>query len=437
VKVSVRDLGKRFKLYARPGHRLLEWASFGRVCRHAEFWALRDVSFEVRAGECMGIVGPNGAGKSTLLKILSRALYPTSGTFDVRGHLVSLLELGTGFQADLTGRQNLFQSAQLLGFPDRYVRDRLDAILDFAQVGEFIDQPVRQYSSGMFVRLAFALFAHLDPDVYVVDEALSVGDIFFQQRCFRRFRDLRERGCTILFVSHDMEAVTHLCDRAILLNGGKLVAEGDPVTIVHDYFSLSGRAYATALPESLGAAYPGESAGSLDVPPDVRRRLMEGLRNGAHALAGTRATDIVGFIVTDRSGTECWSAVSGDVRRFWYVVEAREPCHDLNIGIHFYDRRGILAFGVGTANRGISLPRLAAGDRIICALDVRMTLQAGEYTLIPQSGGLTGNSPDPGLLHDRLECLPPMLVTRATDGPASFYGLANLDTHVEWTTAGS
>ena len=193
-------------------------------------------SFEVRAGECLGIIGVNGAGKSTLLKILSRALYPTTGTFEVRGRVVSLLELGTGFQPDLTGRQNIFQSAQLLGFPDGYVRDRLDDILDFAQIGEFIDQPVRQYSSGMFVRLAFSLFAHLDPDVYIVDEALSVGDVFFQQQCFRRFRELRARGCTILFVSHDMEAVTHLCDRVILLSGGKLAADGDPVTVVHDYF---------------------------------------------------------------------------------------------------------------------------------------------------------------------------------------------------------
>jgi ABC-type polysaccharide/polyol phosphate transport system ATPase subunit len=188
VVVSVRDLSKRFKLYASPWGRLLEWISFGRLRCHEEFWALRDVSFEVPRGECLGIIGVNGAGKSTLLKILSRALYPTAGSFEVRGRLVSLLELGTGFQLDLTGRQNLFQSAQLLGFPEAYIRERLKAILEFAQIGEFIDRPVRQYSSGMFVRLAFSLFANLDPDVYIVDESLSVGDVFFQQRCFHRFR---------------------------------------------------------------------------------------------------------------------------------------------------------------------------------------------------------------------------------------------------------
>jgi ABC-type polysaccharide/polyol phosphate transport system ATPase subunit len=432
--VSVRALGKRFKLYASPWDRVLEWASLGRLRRHDEFWALRDVSFEVRAGECLGIIGLNGAGKSTLLKILSRALYPTTGAFEVRGRVVSLLDLGTGFQPDLTGRQNVFQSAQLLGFPDGYVRDRLAAILDFAQIGEFIDQPVRQYSSGMFVRLAFSLFAHLDPDVYIVDEALSVGDVFFQQRCFRRFRELRERGCTILFVSHDMEAVTHLCDRAILLSAGTLAAEGDPVTVVHDYFALSGQAFAATVPAPAFALLrAGDRAGSLDVPPGVRSRLARGLHETAHAPAGTRATEIVGFTVSGADGAERWSAESGSVLRFWYLVEAHEPCDDLNLGIHFYDRRGILAFGVGTTNRGVFFPPLAAGERIICALTVRLALHPGEYTLVPQSGGLTGGSPDPGLLHDRLESLPPVVVTEVAGATSPFYGLVDLETGIAWT----
>jgi homopolymeric O-antigen transport system ATP-binding protein len=428
--VSVRNLGKRFNLYARPADRLLEWASFGAVRRHSEFWALRDVSFTVRAGECLGIIGVNGAGKSTLLKILSRALYPTEGSFETRGRLVSLLELGTGFQPELTGRQNIFESAQLLGFPERYVRERLDAILDFAQLGEFVDQPVRLYSSGMFVRLAFSLFAHLDPDVYIVDEALAVGDVFFQQRCFRHFRALRERGCTILFVSHDMEAVTHLCDRAILLNGGKLSAEGDPVHVVHDYFALKGQAFATASAAPVLGLTRGEDGAALDVPAGVRQRLAQ--PPAAHASAGTRATEIVGFTVSGAGGEQQWAVESGGVLRFWYLVQAREACHDLNVGIHFYDRRGILAFGVGTANRGVVLPPLAPGDRVICALAVRLTLQPGEYTLVPQSGGLTDGSPEPGLLHDRLESLPPIVVTRVGQGPSAFYGLVDLDTDVAW-----
>lgn len=432
VVVATRDLGKRFKLYARPADRLLEWGSLGRRRRHEEFWALRDVSFDVRAGECLGIIGVNGAGKSTLLKILSRALYPTVGTFDVRGRVSSLLELGTGFQPELTGRQNVFQSAELLGFPEGYVRERLPAILEFADIGEFIDQPVRQYSSGMFVRLAFSLFAHLDPDVYILDEALSVGDVFFQQRCFRRFRELRERGCTILFVSHDMEAVTHLCDRAILLSGGKLAADGDPVTVVHDYFALSGHAYARAGEPAIERAGAGMRGATLDVPAGVQERLTRGVPGGAHAPSGSRATEIVGFTVSGPDGDERWSVESGRTLQFWYLIEAREPCHDLNVGIHLYDRRGILAFGTGTTNRGIRFPPLRPGDRIACAVTVRLALQSGEYTLVPQSGGLTGGRPEPGLLHDRLESLPPVVVTRPAGGTSGFYGLADLETEVAW-----
>jgi lipopolysaccharide transport system ATP-binding protein len=298
VVVSVRDLSKRFKIYGRPWDRLLEWASLNFVCRHQEFWALQGVSFDVRRGESLGIIGVNGAGKSTLLKILSRALYPTSGEFEVRGRVLSLLELGTGFQPELTGRQNIFQSAQLLGFADAYVRERLPAILDFAEIGEFIDRPVRQYSTGMFLRLAFSLFANLDPDVYIVDESLAVGDVFFQQRCFRRFRELREGGCTILLVSHDMEAITHLCDRAILLSAGKLVAEGDPVTVVHDYFALSGQAFHSAAPvPDLDSLRASERPGSLEIAPAVRQRLRQRLPEGMHARAGTRSTEIAGFAV--------------------------------------------------------------------------------------------------------------------------------------------
>ena len=431
--VSVDSLGKRFKLYASPADRLKEWLSLGRACRHTEFWALRDISFEVRAGECLGIIGVNGAGKTTLLKILSRALYPTEGVFEVRGRVASLLDLGTGFQPELTGRQNIFQSAQLLGFPDRYVRDRLGAILDFAELGEFIDQPVRVYSAGMFVRLAFSLFAHLDPDVYIVDEALAVGDVFFQQRCFRRFRELRERGCTILFVSHDMEAVTHLCDRAVLLSAGKLAADGDPVTVVHDYFALSGQAFAaTGAMPSLGRAAGDAGDASVDVPEPVRQRLAAPRQPGTHAPTGTRATEIVGFTVADVDGRECWTVQTGGVLRVWYLVEARARCGDLNLGIHFYDRRGILAFGVGTINRRVTLPPLEPGDRIVCALTVRLALQPGEYTLMPQSGGLTGTSPEPGLLHDRLESLPPVVVTRAAGDLNPFYGLVDLPTEITW-----
>ena len=223
--VSVDSLGKRFKLYASPADRLKEWLTLGRACRHTEFWALRDITFEVRAGECLGIIGVNGAGKTTLLKILSRALYPTEGVFDVRGRVASLLDLGTGFQPELTGRQNIFQSAQLLGFPDRYVRDRLGAILDFAELGEFIDQPVKNYSSGMTARLGFAVATEVDADILIVDEALTVGDSRFQMKCMERIEEFRRRGMSILFVSHNLEQVRWMCSKALWIDNG-VVREG-------------------------------------------------------------------------------------------------------------------------------------------------------------------------------------------------------------------
>ncbi len=431
VVVEVRDLSKRFKLYDNPWHRVLEWLTLDHVVRHGEFWALRDISFEVRRGECLGIIGVNGAGKSTLLKILSRTLHPTLGSFRVHGRLLSLLELGTGFHPDLTGRQNVYQSAALLGFSDAYVRGRLAEILDFAQIGEFIDQPIKQYSSGMFVRLAFSLFAHLEPDVYIVDEALAVGDVFFQQKCFRRFGDLKRAGCTILFVSHDMGAVTHLCDRALLLSGGKLAAQGDPVSVVHDYFALSGQSFAPAGPVTPPApiagrdrlAVPGAAWSALSVAPPGRR-----------GGAGNGATEIEAFAVTDADGQPAWTIPCGGRLRFWYLVTARRPCDDLNVGIHFYDRRGILVFAIGTANLGLALPPLDAGERVVCAVDVTLSLQPGEYTLLPQTGGLTGGSPEPGLLHDRLEGLPPVVVTPTGSADHSpFYGLVGLSADAAWT----
>lgn len=434
--ILVRDLSKQFKLYKDPWDRMTEWITWGRAVRHETFWALQGINLEVKRGECVGIIGVNGAGKTTLLRILSRALYPTAGHFEVKGRLVSLLELGTGFHPELTGRQNIFQSARLLGFPEAYVRRRLSEILDFARIGEFIDQPVKQYSSGMFVRLAFSLFAHLEPDVYIVDEALSVGDIFFQQKCFERFRELRRQGCTILLVSHDTEAISHLCDRAVLLHEGKLASVGDPASVVHDYFALMGQSMASvrsARPNPRAGETPGGARDRLDHVPEGVRRQLQGPPPGTHAEAGTRATEVVGFAVSDPEGNLAWTISSGGTLRFWYLVEARSHVDDLNVGIHFYDRRGILVFALGTANRGLTLPRLDPGARLLCALSVTLAVQPGEYTLLPQTGGLTGESPEPGLLHDRLESLPPVVVTRRDfAGVTPFYGLADLPTDFAW-----
>jgi homopolymeric O-antigen transport system ATP-binding protein len=430
--VSVRHLSKGFKLYRSPWHRAAEWMTLGRVTRHETFWALRGIDLDVPRGECLGIVGLNGAGKTTLLKILARALYPTTGEIAIHGRLVSLLELGTGFHPDLTGRQNIFQSARLLGFPEDDVRRRLPEIIDFAGLGQFIDRPVKQYSSGMFVRLAFSLFAHLEPDVYIIDEALSVGDIFFQQKCFEMFRELRRRGITILLVSHDMDAITHLCDRTILLSGGEIVAAGDPQSVAHDYFALAGRSTDRGRGPRRDDHATSGHGGIREIPEAVRNELDREIP-GTHSEVGTRAVDIVGFAVTDGHGAPAWSVASGGALTFWQLVEARRPCDDLNIGIHFYDRRGILVFAANTAGRGMTLRPLEAGERLLCTFSVTMSVEPGDYTVLPEIGGWRGSGDVP-VSYDRLDSMPAIVVTDAPGGRrARVQGLVNLKADVAWS----
>jgi ABC-type polysaccharide/polyol phosphate transport system ATPase subunit len=214
-------------LFARRLQNLLE--------RNADFWALRDVSFEVSRGETLGIIGPNGAGKSTLLKLLSKITAPTSGEITINGRLSALIEVGSGFHPELTGRENIYLNASILGMKRREIAEKIDSIIDFAGVREFIDAPVKRYSSGMYVRLGFSIAAHLDPDVLLLDEVLAVGDASFQVKCLQRLSELRQRETTILFISHDLAAVERLCDRALLLDGGQILLSGTPREVIAHY----------------------------------------------------------------------------------------------------------------------------------------------------------------------------------------------------------
>lgn len=257
--VTASGLSKSFRVYRRSGDAIREFLT--RRTLHTDFQALADVNFEIARGEIVGILGRNGAGKSTLLKIIAGTLEPTSGSCRVNGTLSAILELGTGFHADYTGRENAYLGAICLGMSRREARARLDSILAFADIGEFVDRPFRTYSSGMQARLTFATAVAATPDVLIVDEALSVGDARFQLRCFDRIREMRDQGCTVLFVSHSMEQVTNLCDKALLLEGGRLVASGAPGEVARRYHQLlfgKGRDAAA----ELAAAAPGAPAPS-------------------------------------------------------------------------------------------------------------------------------------------------------------------------------
>lgn len=235
IAVRIDSVSKQYRIYDRPADRLKETLTRGRWKAHREFWALKDISFEVESGTTTGIVGPNGSGKSTLLQIITGTLEPTHGSVSIEGRVAALLELGAGFNPEFTGIENIFMNASLMGFSGSETENLLPEIASFAEIGDFIYQPLKTYSSGMYVRLAFAAAIAVAPQILIIDEALAVGDAVFQHRCMRRIKEMQENGTTILFVSHDPASVRALCNRAILLNGGEKIAEGSPPDVLNRY----------------------------------------------------------------------------------------------------------------------------------------------------------------------------------------------------------
>lgn len=235
IAVKVTDLGKCYKVYPEPTGRIVEFLTRGRKTRHTEKWAVRDVSFELRRGSALGVVGANGAGKSSLLKLITGVTGPTTGTVEVNGRLSSLLELGAGFHPSFSGRDNVFMNAAIMGIPKQQVKARFDDIAAFAELGDYMEQPIRTYSSGMTMRLGFAVAMMADPDILILDEVLAVGDQAFQQKCIERLNEIRRSGTTILFVSHAISQVRRICDRCIWVHDGRVVMSGDPTSVTDEY----------------------------------------------------------------------------------------------------------------------------------------------------------------------------------------------------------
>lgn len=238
IAIRVSNLSKCYQIYDKPQHRLWQGLLRGRRQFFREFWALRDVSVEIEKGETVGILGRNGSGKSTLLQLICGTLSPTRGEIEVNGRTAALLELGAGFNPEFTGRENVYVNAQILGLSQAEIDAKYNEIVAFADIGDFIDQPVKTYSSGMFVRLAFAVAISVAPDILIVDEALSVGDIAFRNKCMQRIKELHEQGVTILFVSHDLSTLQMICERVVWLNDGQLVSSGDPIEICQEYYAF-------------------------------------------------------------------------------------------------------------------------------------------------------------------------------------------------------
>jgi lipopolysaccharide transport system ATP-binding protein len=386
--------------------------------RYRDFRALNDVSFSIRRGEATGIIGRNGSGKSTLLQLVAGTLTPTSGTVGVTGRVSALLELGSGFNPDFTGTENVFLNGAIYGFTHSEMATRMDEIAAFADIGDFMDQPVKTYSSGMMMRLAFAVAVNVQPDVLIIDEALAVGDVFFSQKCFQRIREIVHRGATLIFVSHDMGAVQSLCDRALLLSQGSLMFDGAPEDCVSRYFNLHKPAPKPG--EAVSGSHPA-------VDPATRKQISDqNVVASAKSRHGGKTLEIVAATVVDGHGAATWDYEMMHRATIRMLLRANGPVGRPSVGIQLHDRMGNLVFAAGTPQLGFSLASFKAGDEVV--LDFRLTLSVypGLYTLSLDAAEYDLADPNLGNFHDRIGGLGPIVVSRHEGGVYPFYGIAQL-----------
>lgn len=375
--ISAHHLTKRYPLYRRPLDRLREMVMRGRKRYHQTFTALHDVSFEVPRGRAVGVVGRNGSGKSTLLQILAGTLQPSEGSVRVHGRISALLELGAGFNPEFTGRENVFLNGAIMGFSRAEMEARYAQICQFADIGDFIDRPVKTYSSGMYVRLAFATAINVDPDILLVDEALAVGDAAFQYRCMRRITELKEKGVTIFFVSHDLNAVKSLCDHALLIDRGELVAQGDPALIINQYQGILMKAE-----EAQEQAQ--EQAVELTPSEDVRGTFRHGNRQ-----AEILAVDFLGEADQPLEVSSTGDAVTVRIR-----ARANRAMERLVVGMMLRNRMGVDLYGTNTELQGVPLGPFQPGDEWEVRFRLRCWLGGGEYSVTVAVHSVDGISGD-------------------------------------------
>jgi lipopolysaccharide transport system ATP-binding protein len=393
--VLVQNVSKLYRLYRRPSDRLRElWP--GARTHHSDFWALKDISFEVGKGEVLSLVGPNGCGKSTLLQIVSGILQPTTGRVVTRGRVAALLELGAGFNPEFTGRENVYLNGEIMGLSRAEIDKAMPSIEAFAEIGEFMERPVKEYSSGMYVRLAFSTAIHVEPEVLIVDEALAVGDAVFANRCIRKFQELRERKITVLFVSHDLGLVKSLSDRAILLLNGRMEAHGRPNEVINRY---------------IGLVLERQQA---QVKKDDRVRTS--FRHGD----GT--SEIVGVELLNARGEPAASVASGEAITIRVRCRFHAAASDPMVGILVRTRIGIDVYGTNTRVEKMELGSFDAGDEMEIDFHLECWLTPQQYTLTVATQGPDGSSHD--WLDDTIAF--DVVDTRVAAG------VANLRAKVEW-----
>ena len=379
--IVVEDISKVYNLYEKPIDRLKESLSLSHQEYHRKFYALNRVSFRIRKGESVGIIGTNGSGKSTILKIISGVLTPSTGRVTVSGKISALLELGAGFNMDYTGIENIYMNGTMMGFTRKEMEEKLPDILAFADIGDFVYQPVKTYSSGMFVRLAFAQAINVEPEILIVDEALSVGDVFFQSKCYQRMEEIRKSGTTILMVTHDMGSIIKYCDRVVLLNRGDFVAEGSPGTMVDLYKKILANQM-DALEEELQQGSDEESGPVQPGRENGRGFMRDHLTvNPNRTEYGDGRAEIVDFGLLDERGNVTNLLLKGEM---FTIKERIRFAADLEAPIFTYtikDKKGAELTGTNTMYEGTEVRPVKHGDEYEVAFSQKMTLQGGEYLL--------------------------------------------------------
>jgi len=378
--IQVAHLSKRYRIYDGPRDKLLEMLGFGKGSLHRDFWALEDVSFELESGQTLGIIGQNGSGKSTLLQILAGIMRQTRGDCFVNGKISALLELGSGFNPEFTGRENVFMNGAILGLGTREMQERFDAIARFAEIGDFMEQPVKTYSSGMFMRLAFAVAVNVDPDILLVDEALAVGDLIFQHRCMHRMNKLREAGKTIILVTHDLGAVTKFCDRALLLDAGRLLEDGKPDLVVQKYRALMferERRYSSSDRDSS----PGEDVDTVVAAGQIP--VARTIPNIDHRFGNGEAT-LLGVELINQQGNPTRDVFAGQAVVIRVSAQFNKDVEHPILGYTLRDRLGVEISACNTSYSGRPLPAAQAGDIITSDFYIPMPhLAAGSYSISP------------------------------------------------------
>lgn len=386
--IQVQNVRKIYKLYDKPIDRLKESLSLTHKSYHRDFFALDDISFDVKKGETVGIIGTNGSGKSTILKIITGVLTPTSGEVRVSGVISALLELGAGFNMDYTGIENVYMNGTMMGFTKKQMEEKLPDILEFADIGDFVYQPVKTYSSGMFVRLAFALAINVEPEILIVDEALSVGDVFFQAKCYRRMEEIRKNGTTILMVTHDMGSVIKYCDRVVLLNKGHYVAEGAPGKMVDLYKKIlanqmdSLEEELTEMNDFSGGTQSEALVEKAQAEPSHGGLMRDKLTvNPNRTEYGNGKAEIYDLGMFDERGNLTNLLLKGEYFTIRERIRFRDEIQAPIFTYTIKDKKGADLTGTNTMFEGADIKPVKRGDEYEVTFRQKMTLQGGEYLL--------------------------------------------------------